>query len=131
MTPSREKELLQQMEGAWCCRLPWEGTLGGSPLRHRDENPPLPPQRHEISPWVLVPARGEGDEALSGGLQRFWGRDQAAELDLSPWVGGDMSLLITLSPVPLLRLPMQLVCPFFKCAVVGLFPQLDPAWEGA
>lgn len=52
------------------------------------------------------------------------------EQDLALWVGRFMSLLITISPVPLFRLLMQLVCPFFKFAVVGLFPQLGLAWEG-
>lgn len=57
--------------------------------------------------------RGEGDEPLSNGLCRFWSREQAAELDFAPWVGGYMSLLITSSPAHLFRLVVQLVCPFF------------------
>lgn len=75
------------MEGAWCC--PWGSDSAEDPLSHTGMK--LFSSHHKS--MRSHQNRGEGDEPLSSGLQRFWGREQSAELDL-----GYMSPLTTLSP---------------------------------
>lgn len=57
----------------------------------------LPSQRKSMSarPRSQCWGRDAGDEPLSSGIRDFWGGEEAAELDLSPWVGEDVSILVT------------------------------------
>lgn len=78
---------------------------GESPLS--DTGMRILPSHHKIMrshPGRWRQGWGEGDEPLSSRLQRFWGTEQAAELDPALWIGGYMSLLIMSSPARLFRL---------------------------
>lgn len=96
MTPSGEKELLEQMEGAW--RWDWPG--GGSKegmrnlLSHHKSMRAHPGSRR----W----GRDGGGEPLARGF-KDWEGEEVSELDLPACIGRDVSILITSSPTWLLR----------------------------
>lgn len=100
-----------------------EGPLSGTGMR-------ILPSHHKgmrSHPGCWRQRRAEGPEPLSSGPQRFWGREQSLNGTLLCGLEGTRSS----SPAHLFRLAMWWVCSFFKFAIAGLFPQLDPAWDGA